>query len=166
MIMRNYLTTLLVAGGLTLAAGCSEADTDVAAAYMEVCTASSGGDPAMEASCAIIPKTIERFITDPNEQRGAYALITARTFYSAGPEAREASWRVFTDGYGVDEAYFDPESHSIVRGQFNELLEAMYQGVGIDYGGDRKAFRDTLEAQLNSEEARAFIEEQSKAMMQ
>ena len=164
-MMRAYLTTIMLAGGLVMAAGCSEADTDVAATYMEVCTASSGGDSALEASCAIIPATIEKFITDPNEQRGAYALITARTFYSAGPEAREASWRIFIDRYGVDESYFDPETHRIVGGQFNELLEAMYQGAGIDYGGDRKAFRDTVEAKLNSEEARAFIEEQSKAMM-
>lgn len=163
--MKHLLTTLIIAAGAALISGCSgseAASADVPQAYDDVCTALSTGNDGADISCRVIPELIEQFITDPDEKRGAYVITLARQYYQADADGWAEAWPVFSARFDVDDAYFDPETHGIARGQFNELLEAMYQRLGIDYGGDRKAFRAAIEEQLGSPEARAFIDERAK----
>jgi len=163
--MKHLLTTLTIAAAAVLISGCSgseAASADVPQAYDDVCTALSAGDDGAAISCRVIPELIERFITNPDQKRGAYVITLARHYYQADAEGWAEAWPVFSARFDVDEAYFDPETHGIARGQFNELIEAMYQSLGIDYGGDRRAFRDVIEQKLGSPEARAFIDERTK----
>ncbi|MEZ5557026.1 MAG: hypothetical protein R3E86_00555 [Pseudomonadales bacterium] len=164
-------TRVLALLGICLALGtaCSKAgtgDTSVEATFSEVCTTIAGADAYELATCKVIPETIDRFVTDPDQRRGAYALSTARTLYQSHPGSRGELWRLLVDRFGVDESLFDRKTHGIARGQLNEVIEAMYQGAGIDYGGDRRAFQKAIETQLTSPAAQAFIEERSKLYMQ
>lgn len=163
--MKQPINTLILAACAALVSGCSgteAASTDLPQAYDEVCAALSAGPGGGMVACRVIPEVIERFVTDPDQKRGAYVTTLARQYYQAGAEGRAAAWPVFTERFDVDEAYFDPETHRITRGKFSELLEAMYQSLGIDYGGDGKAFRDAIEAQLASPEAKAFMDERAQ----
>jgi hypothetical protein len=108
----------------------------------------------------VIPDLIDKFVTDENQRRGAYIVAMANSFYQTNDAGRASTWRVLVDQFGVDEAYFDPETHSMV-GNLNEVIEAMYLSAGVDYGGDRRAFRQDIEAQMASPEAQAYIEERA-----
>jgi len=41
----------------------------------------------------------------------------------------------------------------------NEVIEAMYQNADVDYGGDRRAFKQSIEAKMTAPEAQAYMEE-------
>jgi len=155
---------ILLACAALLASGCSRA-VDVEQSYQELCATTANAEEMSELSCRVLSDTIDEFVSDANERRGAYVLTMARVFYQANTAGRQASWQVFTRDFGVAEDFFEPETRKIVGGRFNELLEAMYQGAGIDYGGDRRAFRQRIEEQLTSPEAVAFIDARSEQYM-
>lgn len=148
-----------------LASGCSKA-VDPAESYEAVCTATSAAENVPAVACKVIPDAIEQFVTDSNEKRGAYVIATVQNFYQANTAGWGAAWRTFVDDFGVDEAHFDPKSHAIVRGHLNDVIEAMYKGADIDYGGDRRAFRRGIEKKMSSPEARAFLDKWVKHYMQ
>lgn len=155
---------IILACGALLASGCSRA-VDVEQAYQELCGATANAEDMPAISCRVLSETIDEFVADANERRGAYVLTTARVFYQANEAGRQASWTTFTQDFGVSEDFFEPGTRKIVGGKFNELIEAMYQGAGIDYGGDRRAFSQRIEEQLTTPEAAAFIEARSEHYM-
>lgn len=156
---------IILACGALLASGCSRA-VDVEQAYHELCGATANAEDMPAISCRVLSETIDEYVSDPDERRGAYVITTARVFYQANEAGRQASWTTFTQDFGISEEFFEPGTRKIVGGKFNDLIEAMYQGAGIDYGGDRRAFRQRIEGQLTTPEAVAFIEARSQQYMQ
>lgn len=155
---------IVLACGALLASGCSRA-VEVKQAYQELCSVTVNAEEMSELSCRVLSDTIDEFVSDANERRGAYVITMARVFYQANSAGQQAGWKIFTRDFGVSEDFFEPETREIVRGQFNELVEAMYQGAGIDYGGDRRAFGKRIEEQLTSAEAVAFIDARTEQYM-
>jgi hypothetical protein len=162
--MKPFNTMLAVAA--VLAWGCSPAgDLDAEAKFHELCTKTSAAEDMPPIACKVMSETIERFLQDANEKRGAYAMAAGRVYYQTNPAGHEAAWRILVDDFKVDPALLDPDTRAIVRGRLNEVFAGMWTGAGVDYGGDVSAFRGKLTAQLDSEEARAFMGERADHYM-
>jgi hypothetical protein len=140
--------------------GESNSGGDISDTYLEFCKSTTAAEEVPAVACRVIPELIDKFVTDENQRRGAYIVAIANNFYQTNDAGRAATWRVLVDQFGVDEAYFDPETHSM-RGNLNEVIEAMYVSAGVDYGGDRRAFRQDIEAKMASPEAQVYMEERA-----
>lgn len=160
------LNKTMLAFAAVLAWGCSPAgDLDTEAKFHELCTETSEAEDVPPVVCNVLSDTVEQFVQDANEKRGAYAMAAGRVYYQTNPAGYQAAWRILVDDFGVDPALLDPDSRAIVRGRLNEVFAGMWTGAGVDYGGDVSAFRRTLDAQIDSAEARAFMEERAEHYM-
>ena len=145
-------------------AGCggeSDSAGEISDAYLEFCRSTSSAEDVPAVACKVIPDVINKFMTDENQRLGAYVIAIANNFYQTNDAGRASTWRVLVDEFDVNESYFDPQTYSI-RGKLNEVIEAMYQNVGVDYGGDRRAFKQGIEAKMTSPEAQAYMQERLK----
>jgi len=150
-----------------LAWGCSPAgDLDAEAKFHELCAKTSEAEDMPPIVCNVMSDTIERFVADANEKRAAYAMAAGRVYYQTNPAGYQATWRILVDDFSVDPALLDSDTRAIVRGRLNDVFAGMWTGAGVDYGGDVSAFRRTLMAQIDSPEARAFMEERANHYMQ
>ena len=155
---RIFLACFLTMAGC---GGGSSSGGDISDDYLKFCTSTSAAEDVPAVACKVIPDVIDKFVADENQRRGAYIVAIANNFYQTNDAGRASTWRVLVDEFGVDESYFDPETHSI-RGKLNEVIEAMYQDAGVDYGDDRRAFKQGIEAKMTSPEAQAYMEERIK----
>lgn len=162
--MNNVKTLLAFAA--VLAWGCSPAGgLDTEAKFHELCARTAEAEDVPPIACKVLSDTVEHFVQDANQKRGAYAMAAGRVYYQTNPAGYQAAWRILVDDFGVDPALLDAETRAIVRGRLNDVFAAMWTGAGVDYGGDASAFRRTLGTQLDSDEARAYMEERAEHYM-
>jgi hypothetical protein len=158
--MKNLKT--IVACTAILAWGCSPAgDLDTEAKFHELCTRTSEAEGIPAVACKVLSDTVERFVQDPNQKRGAYAMAAGQVYYRSNPAGYQAAWRILVDDFQVDPALLDPETRAIVRGRLNDVFEAMWTGAGVEFGGDVRGFRQILDEQMGSPEARAYMDERA-----